>query len=576
VETLYVDKTTRTFADNLIAFGLAALVDELLLRQGAENVDVVITDCGPYYELTLSPVLNIEAVRARSAPLCLARPIRTSKSSNTLPPDIPAEMIIDYEADREAVNQFYAAREKGAEEDSALPPYWEIERAINPLALTGYNRLIIDWWNLREYQPEALVLLLNLYIHTPNDYQAAIETWKEQDEMYGWGIKAEATCQQLYNPDQGKGQNKSKADGLNIYNVNGFWLAEWLKTAGFCEGALTRTVHSAKDRKTFVVAPRKLSLSTSRAVMREFLKSMTPETSTKFDILAVVRYTRALLEHFSEEKSPPAHWFGREPLQQRVLGGFDTAFYRNLGNATATMNISFIAIPRWVTVESRDDITLYIDPNHGLLLHLEKVARQFDESRSGALTLLQYLRDFVSGDDLSAFFRFTNAFAAYYMSEQEKGQYAYPLHTFFVERLVMSTEKRLGPILESEGFQNIAYAIRQSTITAQYRRRYGDRKYDVRYGLGQELARKARYPETFIAALSDFLHKFNAENARIMETRPGPYRRNVKTSDIDEIVWLIDQYGSESVANLLIAYGYAPVPREDAEIEAQTNEGEKG
>jgi hypothetical protein len=50
-----------------------------------------------------------------------------------------------------------------------------------------------------------------------------------------------------------------------------------------------------------------------------------------------------------------------------------------------------------------------------------------------------------------------------------------------------------------------------------------------------------------------------------METRPGPYRRSVKTTDIEEIVQLIDEYGPETIANLLIAYGYARVPRDDEE-----------
>lgn len=84
----------------------------------------------------------------------------------------------------------------------------------------------------------------------------------------------------------------------------------------------------------------------------------------------------------------------------------------------------------------------------------------------------------------------------------------------------------------------------------------------MRYGLGQELARKARYRQEFIAALSDFLHKYNAENAQVMATRPKPYRRAIQTSDIDEIVQLIDEYGSETVANMLIAYGYARASRD--------------
>ncbi len=227
------------------------------------------------------------------------------------------------------------------------------------------------------------------------------------------------------------------------------------------------------------------------------------------------------------------------------------------------MNLSFIALPGWVEITDPEDITHY----RNVLDDLDKLVRQFDESHSDAFTLLQYLRDFVSGDNLDAFFRFTNAFPAYYMGMRERGKYAYPLSTTFIEELIMSTEKKLTPILQSKGFQNIAYAIRQSTITAQYRKQQGDRKYDVRYGLGQELARQARYPDKFVAALTDFLQKYNAENAQVMETRPGPYRRSIVMTDIDEIVALIDEYGSEVVANLLIAYGYARVPREDDQPE---------
>jgi hypothetical protein len=130
---------------------------------------------------------------------------------------------------------------------------------------------------------------------------------------------------------------------------------------------------------------------------------------------------------------------------------------------------------------------------------------------------------------------------------------------------------RLSKILETEGFQNIAYAIRQATVIAQYHKTQGERKYDVRYGLGQQLARKAAYPQEFVAELADFLIKYNAENAQVMENRPGPYRRSVRTGDIDDIVALMDEFGdSRLICNLLVAYGYARVPRDpDQETEAE-------
>ncbi len=577
---LYVDKSSQTFADLLLVFGLARVVAELLQDQAGDGYSLEIQDCGGYYQIDCTPALERTAVLERSTPLMPAHPIETAKNADKLPPDIPR---ISYEEQRERTNLFFAARKKGAgggEGDSPPKPdpHWDIYRAINPAALPGYNSLVVDWWSVRRAQGEILPLLLDLFSSTPNDVDAAVEAWKALDKANGWGVSATATCLQLYNPDQGKGQNKAKADGLSIGNQKGFWLLEWLKAVGFYEAAMTRLMRGSKDRKTFVVAPREITFDQSKKIMEGFLGTMqVSEMATRFDILAAIRYTQALLKHFQQEPSQMARLLKHRNIKKKVVAGFHTAFYKDLGNATATMNVSFIALPGWVEVGSPEDVQLYID----LLGELELLARQFDESHSDAFNLLQHLRDFVSGDDLEAFFRFTNAFPGYYMGMRERGKYAYQVSTTFIERLIMSTEDKLTPILQSEGFQRIAYAIRQSTVTAQYRKKQGDRRYDVRYGLGQELARQARYPDKFIAALSDFLHKYNAENAQVMETRGGPYRRSVRTTDIDEIVALIDRHGSETVANLLIAYGYARLPREeqpgeqpDAELEEVETEQE--
>lgn len=561
-----VDKSSRTFADNLVAFGFARLLRELLAQQGDEPNDVVFQDCGAYFRLTTSHPVDSRFWGAAWTRICPARAVRTIKNAATLPAGIPYQ---DYEADKEQVSLHYAARQSKIDRDDAppLPPHWDVSRAINPAALPGYNNLVFDWWNLGEHQPLAIGLLLSLFSATPNALADAVDTWKQLDGQYGWGISAETTRLQLYNPDQGKGQNKVKSDGLSIGNVKGFWLIEWLKAVGFYEAAITRQVRGTKDRKTFIVSPRELSHSVSQAVMADFASTMSSETSIKFDVLAAIRYTDALLRHFQQDASHLARLLELRDVQKRVVAGFDTAFYKDLGNAVATLNISFIALPRWVRIESRDDIAFYTDKteNRGLLRQLELLTRQFDESHSDAFALLHDLRDFVSGDDLAAFFRFSTGFSGYYVSTRERGQYAYPMTTEFVERLIMGTNPSLTRILKTEGFQNIAYAIRQSTVTAQFRKQQGDRRYDIRYGLGQELARKAIYSDRFIAALGDFLHKYNAENAQVMETRPGPYRRSVKTTDIEEIVQLIDEYGPETIANLLIAYGYARVPRDDEE-----------
>lgn len=139
----------------------------------------------------------------------------------------------------------------------------------------------------------------------------------------------------------------------------------------------------------------------------------------------------------------------------------------------------------------------------------------------------------------------------------------------------MTTSKQdqpLRPILDDEGFKNVAAAIRQSTVSLQGAKSRGSRpRYEIRYGLNQELARKSRYSAEFMTALSEFAHRYNAENAQVSErstriANPDDerfFRRNLLTSDLEAVASLIDVYGAPLIANLLIAYGYAGVKRAD-------------
>src|SRR5207248_10764790 len=122
--------------------------------------------------------------------------------------------------------------------------------------------------------------------------------------------------------------------------------------------------------------------------------------------------------------------------------------------------------------------------------------------------------------------------------------------------------------------------IRQSTVTAQYRRaQLKDRRYEVRYGLGQELMREASYRDKFVIALSKFLHEYEAETAReeekvatelkrkltLEDRRAKGLRAQVDTDSIQAIVDLIDRFGSsELIGAMLIAYGYARESRNNA------------
>lgn len=120
----------------------------------------------------------------------------------------------------------------------------------------------------------------------------------------------------------------------------------------------------------------------------------------------------------------------------------------------------------------------------------------------------------------------------------------------------------LSVILENPGFQSIAAAIRRATRGALYAKKLGnDRTYEVRYGLAQELKRKALYKSEFAAALANFISEYMTENLRAAD-RDKRQRPAVTTTDLEEVVGLMDKYDPETVAMLLIAYGYAKEPRD--------------
>lgn len=584
---LYVDKATGTFADQLTAMGLAVLCRDVLGRiHDGQQPDVTIEDRGPYYVLDLSHPLDDAALSGLDEPYMPIFPIVTPKNAGTMPDDLPEQAMVDYERERDRRREFFAVRDTlSAEERRALrngtaseavkaclgglEPHrdWDIFRAINPGALIGYNRLVLQWWQVRGAFPQVMGLLRDLFATTPNDLDAAIDAWKALDKEKGWGIKPTATAAQLLNPSQGKGQNRAKPDRLSMGNVDGFWPAEWLKAVGFYRAALTKQLRGSRDRKTYVLAPIGLSLREHDAVFERFRRTMDrAETAVRSDVLASLRYTMELLRHATDEGSGGLlARMMRAKSPRHVVAGFGSAFYKSLGNSAATMNLPFIGLPGWLHVSNREDVAAAL----AVLDEHEKIVQQFDESHSDEYELLLSYRDFCSGDDLEAFFAFTTPYSAFIIGRRERHRYARQFTTANLRRLIMASDEKLAPILECQGFQNIAYAIRQSTVTAQFRKQQGDRRYDVRYGLGQQLARKDYDDREFIAELADFLHKYNAENAQVMENRPGPYRRSLQVSDIDDVVRLVDIYGARTICNLLVAYGYARTGRpSEQEVEA--------
>lgn len=594
----YIDKTSGTFADNLAAFGLAFVLNGIANGRAKVRLE----DHGAVFVIVCDPAIQEKWVKQCKffvgAPFLITFDKKTEKkvvkgTSLTVRAfaNADGDVAVDYETQKQNRQKYFdwlkslspeEKKRKGELQPPAAPhPDWDIFRAINPGSLKSYNAVLAEWWRGKEAFPKLLNVLLQMTAQTPNDVEGAEEAWRKICKAHNWDKAKDATASQLLNPAQGKGVNNEKMVFSAPNNVKGFWLLEWLKVVGLFQAGITRTVanptnpRNAKDRKTYVLMPLHLGWGTHQKVMDDFRKTMIGNaTAIKLDIFAALRYTQAFLKHYEEARAddPEMELFGRRPSD--LVSGMQTAFYKSLGQSPAVMNIAAINLPRWVAPRNPDDLA---GLNESLDEHLV-IVRNLDETRGDQFELLRYYRDFMSADDLTPFFEFTNAYSGFVMSQLERRKYVRPFTTTTLEVLFMNrddSQHTFGTIVQDEGFRNIAYAIRHSTVVPQSRKGKGKKPVvDVRYGLGQQLTRKAAYPAEFLAEIAKFIHLYNAENAQLRENKREPFRKNVTTADIEKLTALVDAFGSKVVCNMLVAYGYAREPYEGKDAESTVDEGE--
>jgi hypothetical protein len=153
--------------------------------------------------------------------------------------------------------------------------------------------------------------------------------------------------------------------------------------------------------------------------------------------------------------------------------------------------------------------------------------------------------------------------------EKNTKRYIQQLSYKGLEVLLMDTQHKESKVTDITGdprFRRVAAAIRQSTVIPQIKHAKGeDAVYEIRYGLIQELLRRARSKVDFLADLSNFLSLYSAENARVLERalkagekKPKWSRVKIDYRDIEAISALIDKFdSSEVIAKMLVACGYA-------------------
>lgn len=578
----YVPKSTGTFADSLLAYGVASLVDEILRQAYASGHSVTLIDAGSWYEVSLSEGLRPEWVNGCRYFSHLVPLVKTAKTDAG---SVPATNIRDFDQAWEAVRQALDARKAAGprsqggpseaasqqEDMASIPPEHWVTIFIGTRqmqALSTYNNLAKLWHETREHFVWNLKAALALFADGLADWEAVRAAWRSATGFQG---RLDVTASQMLNPHQGKGQNREKANALAMENIPRFWIPEYLKAAGVWQCTVPRKVRDGDDRKTYVLAPVHLSLGSHRRVFQEFERRLWAETSVKMDCIASLLYADTLLEHSEAgQQDELAALLAARPVSE-VVAGFHAAQYKLLSrNAYTMINLGFIALPRWIGVlRTRDEVQRMRET----LAEHRGVLRGIDEGRSDGFRLLGFYRSFLSAGRWEDFFAFSGGFAAYLMRELDVARRTNrpPQQRSFTTsglEVIMTGNKDLLEITRSAGFRNLARAIRKSTVTLQYllrNQRRSELPYEVRYGLAQELLRKSNRNDEFLQALAEFVMSYNAENARVAEKQQDVWRREAVTeSDLDEVIELVSRFGAATVAHLLVAYGYARETKEEA------------
>lgn len=581
-DTYYVPKRSGTYADVFLAYGLATVLDRLAgqARGESDKPRIWITDAGPHYEIHLSEPAQ-EAWIPDGLFFRSPAPFLTNRKTKAdeIPTDTP---IRDVDRTWEQVRTYgEQLRAALADEDRTAgdlrqqlqdlePPHdWMVVAFLGDWrmqAMDIYNRIVAQWAQRRSLTAEHLRTILRLFADPETDLEPVLKTWEKKAKG---SVKTRETASQLLNPYQGKGLNEPKANTVQPDNIKDRpWLEEFLKAVGLWNCLAPRQVKDTQDWKAYVMAPLRMDLLTNQEVMRRFHRYLRNErrqdvTTLKADITSLMLFLKAWLDYVEVVEGGDLDFDASLWAPEQVVAGFHVAQFKRLSqNAYTVVNLSFLNLPRWTgTPQTRKDI---LGLKEVIDEHLA-VIREIDETHSDGYNLLGAYRDFVAGNNWDAFFEFTVGYSHEIIRRLNKGARWVPLFTTSgLRRLIMVSQKPLLPIIQNPGFQNVAYAIRYSTIVPQTRKARGDESlYEIRYGLGAELKRKATVREEFIAALMDFVQKYNQENVQTLEKRGQQMRRDIRTPDVEEVVRLVDEYGSELVANLLVAYGYAREPREE-------------
>lgn len=574
-KTFHIPKEAGTYADTLEAYGVAHLLMKMFESQALSN-EVTINDKGIYFELILRKAITVEMIDK----LKYFQVVKfIQKDEKNRVPEHIGQDFYNYPLQKELRDlkkseltkirnelkgeEYYLSKKKIEQkyqsEIVAQPLIDEYDVVAQLANSNNYNAFFKVYQNININRSKFKILIieiLNFYtkksIPLVSDFTQLIK-----NKEIVLSEKGKVTLLSLLNPDKGKGLNKVKATGLSTTNKKGNWIQETMKINGalnfgmICQ--LIKIGSRSYDMKVFVPAFSEMKLYEKMQIMKAFKRTAKSNTPIKLDIVNTLKIIELFLN--KSEKTE------RRKVKDFLLG-LHSVYQKDLGQNKAVVNIAFLQTPDFIDLEDKEDWLVIIDDQKRLM-------NGITEQGDAMIGLLAY-RKFLNGSDINEYFKFNYWYATYLMHElsNKKQTYVATNKIETLNKIFTLMDISFKEIIENEGFQSVAAAIRKSTVSLQYTPK-DQRKFDVQYGLAQKLQNKSNSKGDLIAFVGEFVAKYNSDTARQYEKTKQALRANVKDKELVAFFELADNVESKVLGAMLAAYGFALNKKEKTETTAE-------
>lgn len=571
-----VYKQSGTYAETIEAFGLAILLNEILRRSKTTGIKITIEDNQTYFSVVSNKEITTEMLKKISYFQIIKFLIKDAKT--IIPKDVSLNQCFDYptqkaeqdkykeefdtieDNDKLTTNEKKIARNKLTKQKNdafglSIDPEYDVYRELKQNPYASYMKL---YKNFHANKNDFAVLLEKIL-----SYYAQIETHDSKVNL----IEKKPTSQQLINPYQGKGLNKPKANIVKMSNLESSWITETMKISGALQMMTTQyiKVSSKKfDLKVYVPEFKQIQLTKARNIFKEFKRYLKSTTPIKLDIVNIIDLTIRFIMFTPEYQKGKI---------KNTIKGLHAVYQKDLGRNKAVVNIAFINTPDFIAYSNKDESKEWID----ILKTQKNMINSIEETGSSTQGLQDY-RNFLNSNgerSLGYFHSFIRWYAIYLMQSLDNEKYYIkPFQTETLNKFYNNMDKQnlnLKEIIENEGFQAVAKAIRKSTVTLQYTPKE-NREFGIRYGLAQQLQNKSKSTEDLAIFVGEFIGIYNAETARYVEKNNTVLRANVKDEELMQFYSLLDKKPAKLIGALLSSYGFALNKKETLKEENIENE----